>query len=251
MSNENWINTDSPYVKWKVGFDATGFDRIEYCALEQNSSKSELEKVEWNRIPLAKTEGSHRINIPFGKTTVYFRAYDKVGNFIQKELNLNVDLEVPEFISDDLQCKWAHEKITGRKDNLKISWPKVLDKDSGVDFIKVVLSAFDESNNNDIRKEYLLKNSKKDCTIKNIDECKNYLIEIIVYDKAGNSVSRSVFCRSKTCDNNLIEYRLSENFGNIKFEGDAIYDFNVNSISLRNGAFIFKQDFFHENNNYV
>lgn len=251
VSNENWINTDSPYVKWKVGFDATGFDRIEYCALEQNSSKSELEKVEWNRIPLAKTEGSHRINIPFGKTAVYFRAYDKVGNFIQKELNLNVDLEVPEFISDDLQCNWAHEKITGRKDNLKISWPKVLDKDSGVDFIKVVLSAFDESNNNDIRKEYLLKNSKKDCTIRNIDECINYLIEIFVYDKAGNSVSRSVFCRSKTCDNNLIEYKLSENFGDIKFEGDAIYDFNVNSISLRNGAFIFKQDFFHENNKKV
>ena len=113
------------------------------------------------------------------------------------------------------------------------------------------MSSFDESNNNDIRKEYLLKNSKKVCTIKNIDECKNYLIEIIVYDKAGNSVSRSVFCRSKTCDNNLIEYRLSENFGNIKFEGDAIYDFNVNSISLRNGAFIFNHDFFHENNKKV
>lgn len=251
VSNENWVNTDNPYVIWKVGFDATGFDRIEYCCLEKNSGKSELEKVEWKRIPLAKTEGSHRINIPFRKTSAYFRAFDKVGNYIQEEIDLNVDLEAPEFLSDDIQCKWAHEKVTGSNDNLKISWPKVLDKDSGVDFIKVVLSAFDEFNNSDIRKEYLLKNSKTDCTIKNIDDTKNYIIEISVYDKSGNFVSRSVFCKSKTNDNNLFEYRLSENFGDVKFEGDAVYDFNEGSISLKTGSFISNNEFFHDSNKKI
>lgn len=242
--NENWINTDNPYLTWKVGFDATGFDRIVYCTMEKNSDVSVLENVEFNRVPLAKTEGAFRLFVPFKDTKAFFRAYDKVGNYIQKEIELKIDLVSPGFVSDEFRCKWANEKNTGKNDNLKVVWPKSFDNDSGVDYIKITVSSSDDYDKC-FRKEYLYNRNKTECTIKNIDENKNYLIEITVYDKSGNYASKQVFCKSKNNESDFMEFRLSEIFGDVTFEADAVYSFFENSYSVRNGFFTPKHDLFY------
>lgn len=221
-SQETFYNAAKANISWNQPADITGIAKYD---LKIYSSTTEEEKnIIFSKCGITTREEIVDIKSKFedsGKIIVEVTAYDYAGNSKNNSRSFYVDFVAPK-VEEGITIET--DSCTENEISANLSWGDITEKGSGLDYIIVeYLRVIEDGNAKkiriDVNSEGTISNS---CTLPNLVNDSTYLVNVTVYDKAGNSVRFEQIITIGKVEPEEIAIQYTETINNILFFGTKI-----------------------------